>query len=192
MGDAADEKVRMTAAEYRRLPETTGMTELIHRELIRYGEGDIPSAKDDHQTVVSFMLAFLLTRFTPDRLKTAPLDVYLDDNNCVEPDIFWVSPDSVQCRLGEDGYWYGAPELIVEVLSPSTTHRDEGVKYDLYEKYGVQEYWIADPVLRLLKVFVRQGDVFRRVGVFNTEESFVSPILGGQTVEVKRLFPQMP
>lgn len=78
------------------------------------------------------------------------------------------------CRLGEDGYWYGAPDLVVEVLSPSTAHKDRGVKFDLYEKHGVREYWLVDPEGRYVEVYRREGERFDRAGVFAAGQSWAA------------------
>ncbi len=184
------EKIMMTAEEYRKLPETTERIELINGELIMYGSDEMPSPTLSHQQTISFIFAFLLRFFTPDKIFSAPTDIYIDDINYVQPDLFVITANNQQEHVGKDGKLYGAPDLIIEILSPSTAHRDEGKKYDLYEQYGVHEYWIVDPVLKLVKVFTRKDEGFARVGVFGVEQTFVSPILNAQTVEVKLLFPQ--
>jgi Uma2 family endonuclease len=84
------------------------------------------------------------------RLMTAPIDVYLSPHDLVVPDLAFVS----HARLNIIGPKRidGPPDLIVEILSPSTRRRDLTRKRDLYERHGVQEYWIADPVARTLTV----------------------------------------
>jgi len=68
------------------------------------------------------------------------LDVYLDEKNIVQPDVKIVcNPDILKERRIE-----GAPDLVVEVLSPSTAKKDKGYKKDLYERFGVKEYWIVE------------------------------------------------
>ena len=61
----------------------------------------------------------------------------------VQPDILFVSNER-QTIIGEKQVT-GAPDLVVEILSPSTAHRDRGIKLDLYARHGVREYWIVDP-----------------------------------------------
>lgn len=71
----------------------------------------------------------------------APSDVKLDESNIVQPDIF------VTCDPGRlDGQFHnGAPDWIIEILSPSTLRRDFSKKLSLYKSFGVREYWIVDP-----------------------------------------------
>ena len=97
----------------------------------------------------------------------APFDVYLDDlvneedYECFQPDI------SVICdkdKLREDGC-HGAPDWIIEITSPSTQHRDYGLKLFKYRTAGVKEYWIVNPMMETVSVFrfgdEPQGEQFR-------------------------------
>jgi Uma2 family endonuclease len=173
---ATIERVRMTPAEFKQLGETVQPTELIDGEVIVS-----PTPRNIHQESVGETYFFLkqLSRQNPaaGRAVIAPMDVWLGED-CVQPDVFWVSGEGSQCKLGEDGYWYGAPDLVVEVLSPSTAHRDRGVKFDLYEKHGVREYWLADPDGQYIEVYGRENERFVRVGVFTGEQTFSSTVLG--------------
>ena len=115
--------------------------ELLNGELIEY-----PSPKEIHQSVLG-NLYLILAKFIRERslgkVYFSPFDVVLSDTNVVQPDILFISneradiitPDNVQ----------GAPDLVVEILSPATAERDRTVKLDLYATYGVKEYWIVDP-----------------------------------------------
>jgi Uma2 family endonuclease len=171
----------MTAEEFMALPETNVPHELIDGELIVS-----PTPKDPHQGTVIDMLRYLLQKITTGIFRVAPMEVHFDDGNIVEPDIFWVSGPDSKCKLGDDGYWYGAPGLIVEVLSPSTETRDRKAKYELYEKYGVREYWLAHPEARFIEVFLLTGNTFTRKGLFEIGQTFFSDVLG-QNVEVSAI-----
>jgi Uma2 family endonuclease len=70
-------------------------------------------------------------------------DVYLDEMNVFQPDICYISKESMHL-IKEDGL-QGAPDLVIEILSPSTAKYDLKDKKDVYEQYGVKEYWIVDP-----------------------------------------------
>lgn len=84
------------------------------------------------------------------------VDVYLTNNDRVIPDAMIVCNKDI---IKHDGV-HGAPDLVVEVLSPSTAKKDKGYKKDLYEKSGVKEYWIVDPVSRSIEVYLLSDGKF--------------------------------
>lgn len=84
-------------------------------------------------------------------------DVYLGEKDRVIPDVMIVCKKEI---IGQDGI-HGAPSLIVEVLSPSTRKRDKGYKKDLYERYGVLEYWIVSPTERTVEVYLLANGQFQ-------------------------------
>lgn len=112
-----------------------------------------------NHTRVSFNIAYLFKDYLHGKRCEAfsdGIDVHLDEKTIVIPDAMIVcNPDIVK----SDGI-YGAPDLIVEVLSPSTARRDRGIKKDLYEKYGVKEYWIVSPNDKSIEVFLLENDKY--------------------------------
>ena len=103
----------------------------------------------------------------------------------VEPDI------SVICdrnKIDKHGC-KGAPDLIVEVLSPSTQRHDQLVKLNLYQRAGVREYWIVDPENRTVRVMVRSGDgAFRTQEVYQQEDIAKVSVLDGCFIELSKVF----
>ena len=77
------------------------------------------------------------------------VDVYLDDDNIFIPDVMIVCDRN---KIRPNGI-YGAPDLVVEILSPSTLTRDRSVKKAVYERTGVREYWIVDPLAKSVEVY---------------------------------------
>ena len=73
----------------------------------------------------------------------APTDVFFNRENVFQPDILFISKGREEL-LGENGYINGAPDLVVEILSPGTAAIDTIEKKEIYEKYGVKEYWVVD------------------------------------------------
>lgn len=171
----------MTVEEFKQLPETNQPTELIDGELIV-----MPAPKDDHQKLILPIGSYLKHIVPGGEIRVAPTDVWLDED-CVQPDVFWVSGPESRCKLGEDGYWYGAPDLVVEVLSPSTAYRDRRTKFNLYQHHGVREYWLADPDGEYFEVYGLENGIFVRRGVFGKGDAFVSVVLSGATVSVSDL-----
>ncbi|MDX2075873.1 MAG: Uma2 family endonuclease [bacterium] len=188
--DVLREKRKMTADEYFQLPETNIHMELIDGELFVYDgqEGNMPSPKDLHQKISSRLFAFFLKHLNVDQLRHAPCDIKLDDGNIVQPDILWINPESDQCVLMDDGYLHGAPDFVVEILSPSNTRRDKIDKFYLYEKHGVQEYWIVNPEEQYIEVYIRKEDALHYQGGYKMGQTFSSKTLNGATVTLSDLF----
>ena len=174
------ERFRMTAAEFRELPETNTPVELIEGEIVT-----TPTPVYSHQQTVFTTAKWIDANARNGVTVISPMDVYLDEQTVLQPDIFWVSDNSKSCRL-QEGYWYGAPDLVVEVLSPSTAVKDRGVKFDLYEQHGVREYWLVDPLGRFIEVWMLQQGRFTQLGAYEAE--FTSPILGDKAVSLQGLF----
>ena len=133
-------KIKFTYRDYLLLPEQD------RRELI---EGDFhmaPAPNIRHQTI-SLNLGRILANFVRDsglgNVFLAPTDVALDNLNVVQPDILYISNE----RRGiiTENNISGAPDLVIEILSPSTASRDRELKLNLYARFGVREYWIVDP-----------------------------------------------
>jgi Uma2 family endonuclease len=174
-------QTKMTADEFLQLPESQTLTELI--------DGDVivaPAPELGYQDSVLASASFIKVLAQAGKVYIAPVDVHFDDGNVVQPDVMWLSPDSA-CFPAEGKRLIGAPDLIVEVLSPSTALRDKGVKFRLYEQYGVREYWLIDPAARYVEVWWRDGEKFALQGVFGEAETFASVVLGEKVVEVLSL-----
>jgi Uma2 family endonuclease len=139
-------KTRATVADYRKLPEGAKY-ELIDGEIIEKENPDMPGPKIRHQAL-SARLVIGLGRHIAENglglLLHAPADVYFDAENAFQPAILFVAEEKVEALVQEDGV-YGAPDLVIEILSPSTGYYDLKSKFQVYEKYGVQEYFIVDP-----------------------------------------------
>jgi len=127
-------------------------------EIVRGARFMTPSPFERHQRA-SRNLEFLMMKFLEERdlgeLYYAPVDVVLSDDTVLVPDLVFVS----KARVGiiEERGVFGAPDLVVEVLSQRTKSRDRGLKLEAYAEHGVREYWILDPVRRSIEVFVLHG-----------------------------------
>ncbi|MFN8418011.1 MAG: Uma2 family endonuclease [Anaerolineae bacterium] len=176
-------RTRLTAAEYHELPETTQSMQLIDGEVILS-----PSPEIVHQRTSRSALLYLETRIPNGELLYAPMDVEFDEHNTPQPALFWISEGS-RCVPAENGkYYVGAPDLIVELLSPGTALQDRRDKFRLYERHGVREYWIIDPHERLIESWSLVDQKYVRIGVFGDEDKFTSPLLG--EIEVAKLLPR--
>ncbi len=179
--------LKLTYEDLRHMPEDGKRHELIG------GEHHVtPSPASKHQFVVS-NLSRILGTFVHEhllgRLVAAPLDVVLTDTDVVEPDLLFIARAHL-ARITEANL-QGPPDLAVEILSESTRRRDEVTKRHLYERHGVPEYWIVDPVLETVKVFRPGGDGrYRRAAELSLETGDVleSPLFPGLEIPLAELF----
>ena len=119
----------------------------------------------------------------------APFEVVLADPegiNIIQPDIIFVSKERE--RIITRANIQGAPDLIVEILSPSTGRRDRTTKRDLYARHGVGEYWIADPDAQTVTVMILKDGEYEVVGDYGIDDTLTSPTLKGFSVRLDRVF----
>ena len=147
-----------------------------------------PAPSPDHQDVVGALYvhlrAFVEARGLG-RAWVAPLDVYLPSGDIVQPDLVFVQKERL--RIAQDAI-RGAPDLAIEVLSPSRPERDRIVKKQLFAANGVGEYWIVDPPARSVEVFVRVDDDYAPAGWFEHEATVSSPALAGLAIPLGTIF----
>jgi Uma2 family endonuclease len=115
--------------------------------------------------------------------------VVFSDFDVVEPDLLFVS--SERARVLTDKNVQGAPDLVVEVGSPATRRRDEKTKLQLYERFGVQEYWVVDPDLDAIKVYRLIEGRYQRVAELTLAHDVLStPIMPGLELSLADIFPE--
>lgn len=103
---------------------------------------------------ISFRLYEAITLPKLGDVLNAPIDVQFSEHDVVQPDIIVVLNDN---KIITQAKIKGSPDLVVEILSPSTTKRDEGLKKELYEQNGVPEYWVVDPDEKAVRKFLLDG-----------------------------------
>jgi Uma2 family endonuclease len=134
---------------YKSLPEGT-LAELIDNVIYMS-----PSPVYKHQSVLQTIFRRLSEEITDKQrgeVIIAPFDVYLDEaSNAVQPDLVVILKGT--SGLDQEGHFHGIPDLVVEILSPGNKDHDLIKKRDLYERFGVKEYWIVDPVTRIANGF---------------------------------------
>lgn len=148
-----------------------------------------PSPKPKHQLVVLNCAEFL-RKFKHQgygEVYTAPLDVVLDDHNVVEPDVLFIRTERL--HIVTDDNVVGAPDLVVEVVSPRTAARDRGIKAHLYAQFGVGEYWILDPESETLVSYQLKDGVYFEYGPYLKNDTYNSPLFPTIPVDVACFFP---
>lgn len=149
----------------------------------------MPPPKWLHQNAIIALLARLLPHVFGNRLgkvSTAPVGVVLDDENGVQPGIVFVAQDRLEI-ISERGI-EGAPDLIVEVLSPRTQARDRGIKMRRYAAAGVRYYWIVVPRTRSIEEYQLGPDGYERISIARPGTIFRPAIFPGLGTPVDALW----
>lgn len=144
---------KLTYEDYVGLPDDGLRYELLDGEL-----AVTPSPRTRHQHVSRELLVAIATWIKARELGAvfgAPCDVILDEFTVVVPDIVYVSQS--RSALITERAVEGPPDLVIEILSPGTEHRDRDAKMKLYARCGVSWYWIVDPEQRTVEVYERLG-----------------------------------
>jgi Uma2 family endonuclease len=179
---------KWTYEDYLRLPDDGQRYEVIHGVLYVTATPTWP-----HQYAV-WTLGYLLQEFVRKHglgtVAGAPFNIRLPYRiaDPVQPDLFFFRTGREPKADGSD--FHGVPDLVVEVLSPSTRRRDQTIKLDAYREAGVPECWLVDPKGRTATVHVLSEDRSRYVELCRagTGESVTSTVLPGLRVEVGALF----
>lgn len=150
-----------------------------------------PSPNTRHQAIVG-NLHWLLRRFLEEhpmgKVFLAPFDVLFSDLDVVEPDLLFIASDRVDILT--EANVQGAPDLVVEVISPSSRKTDEVTKRKLYDRHAVKEYWVVDPELEAVKVYRRKDAGFERVAELTreTRDELSTPLLPGLSLPLDLVF----
>jgi Uma2 family endonuclease len=141
-----------------------------------------PAPENIHQNAIGEIFAYLREQIKLKhlgRVIVAPFDVVLSSRDVVQPDVLVVLNEHLD-RL-QAKHLEGAPDLVVEVYSPSSRLYDRVVKHTLYEQAGVPEYWLVDPEKECIELFVLEYGKYRSLGIFS-----------GDQVLPSRIVPQLP
>jgi Uma2 family endonuclease len=169
--------------DYLALPEEPRCELLYGRLLVT------PAPRVRHQLVVGGILRRLLELVDREGglAVNSPVDVVLADHSVVQPDVIYVTAKRSRI-VGERVE--GAPDLVVEILSPGTARRDLGEKLRLYAEAGVAEYWIVDPVLETFEFLVNTGSAFH----VHLQEgaTYRSAVIAGLAIEPDAFWHSIP
>lgn len=180
----------------------------IHRGL-HYQAGDIQDMPDDgnryeiidgelhvtpspswaHQAIVAELLFRIydhVRRHALGHVVTAPLSVILGDKTETQPDIIYVSNE--RRRVITPSGIVGAPDLVIEVLSPSTAARDRNIKLVAYARAGIAHYWIADPDAPAVEEYRLTSDGYALTARYEPGQAFEPELFPGLRIEVRELF----
>jgi len=174
---------KITHADLLALPEDNLRREIIDGEMFV-----TPSPIANHQTILVNLLTELsnfLKRHPMGKVFVSPLDVILSDYDVLQPDLLFVLNE--RAEIVKD--WIrGAPDLAVEILSPTTAKRDRGIKLKAYARFGVKEYWIIDPAAQAVEVHRLSSGGYELAGTFDLDDTLSSALLPGFEIEVASIF----
>ncbi len=181
---------KMTYAEYRALEFDDAdnfQYELLNGELVKKASPTV-----QHQRISIRLIRALLKHLEQNPLMGeifhAPLDVVLDDFNAPQPDILFIRKENLAIIDEAEQIVRGVPDLLVEILSPGSIKRDRIEKMELYERFGVPEFWLIDPNNRSVEVYHLEEAKYR-IFAFSAESGAVqSAVLAGLIVDLSQLF----
>lgn len=149
----------------------------------------LSSPKYTHQKLLTNLYrSFYSSCHLEGEILFAPLDVHFDEDNIVQPDLIYIARDHMD--IIRDGYIFGVPDLVVEILSDSTAKRDKTIKKRLYEKFGVKEYWVVDPLYRLVEQFVLNNERYVLEEVLTEEDVLTARTISCLTIDLNNIFPK--
>ena len=179
----AGAKIKFTYEDYCHAPE--GKRYELH-------DGDlvvVPSPKEQHQDSVGsiyyFLRAFLQGRELG-RVYIAPFDIVFSNHDVVQPDVIFVSNENRDIITTDN--IQGAPDLVVEVLSPSTAHRDRTFKRALYARHGVREFWLVDTDAHTIEVLLLGSNGYSVAAVYTAGQTLTSPTLKDFALNIDDIF----
>jgi Uma2 family endonuclease len=164
----------------------TSWYEIINGELVRK-----QAPTTDHQSI-AFEIVMRLGNFVKKnksgKVLFAPLDVVLEEENMYHPDILFIKKERMFIVDEKEKVVMGAPDLAIEILSKSTAADDKGDKKDNYEKFGVKEYWLVDPVKKSFEIYNLINDRFKLTAYLEENGTLKSSLLEGFEMNIEEVF----
>jgi Uma2 family endonuclease len=168
------------------------MVEIIRGKIFKMS----PAPNSFHQRISRNLCGTLYNYFKGQKCQffDAPFDVilpvkgkdFMESDRVVQPDIVVICDPS---KIQERGC-FGAPDWIIEILSPHTTKKDIQDKFDLYEESGVHEYWIVEPKNTTVEVFVLQDGKYRRIKGYVQDDIVPCQTIPGLVIDLKEVFEE--
>jgi Uncharacterized protein conserved in cyanobacteria len=178
--------VKLTYDDFLLFPDDGKRHELID------GEHYVtPSPSRKHQAIswnLTIIIGSYLESHPVGRAFAAPFDVVFSNFDVVEPDLLFISNARLEALTSKNVQ--GAPNLVVEIGSPSTRRRDEIIKRKLYERFGVEEYWVIDPEIETIAVYRHVDETYQRVLELAVErtDTLETPLLPHLTLPLQQIF----
>ncbi len=184
---------KITVAEFRQMEFDDNdpfLYELINGELVKKTWCGNPTPTPRHQRIsrrIEFAIDVFINKHQLGEIFNAPIDVFLDGENGLQPDLLFIPTADAQL-VTNDGIM-GPPTLVVEIISPTSVYRDRIEKRAIYERHGVQEYWLVDPQEELIEILALQNHRYELLsGASPDEGRLVSTVFSGLEIDVAAVF----
>lgn len=174
---------KLTYADYLRFPDDG-----LRHEIIGGEHYVTPSPATRHQRIsrnLPYLIQSYLEAHAIGEVFCAPFDVLLSEWDIVVPDLIYLSNEHAHFLTAKN--LQGPPDLVIEILSPSTRSRDQKLKRALYERVGSNEYWLVDPKRDVVEVYRRNAGEFQRPIRYSRTDVLTTPILPGLKLSLDRV-----
>ena len=174
---------KLTYADYVLFPDDG-----LRHEIIEGEHYVTASPATRHQRILlnlSYLIQSYLETHPVGEIFFAPFDVLLSEFNILVPDLIYISSERAHFITSKN--LQGAPDLAVEILSPSTRGRDKRLKRDVYERTGVEEYWLVDPEGEIVEVCRRGAGGFQPSVRYAKPEIVTTPLLPGLEIPLDKI-----
>jgi len=179
-----EKKKKYTAEDYMMLEEGAPF-QLVENDLIMS-----PSPSLNHQLILGefydILKSFIKGQENQGLVVLPPVDIYFDEDNVYQPDLIYISKERAREIIKEN--IKGAPDLVVEILSPSNAYYDLRQKKDVYQKYGVKEYIIVDPIVFNCELYTLKDGVYKLHQKAEKTEKLNSVLLPGLSFDLAKVF----
>ena len=176
---------RVSYADLERAPEDGRRYELYDGEVFV-----VPSALLKHQ-IVQHVVAEMLRVYAREHgglAADSPIDIVFSEYDVLQPDVIYFTPARAHL-IDANRVIRHAPDLCVEVLSPSTAATDRGKKMQMFARYQVPEYWIVDPASETIEIYALRASGYDLQLTAAGEDEVSSAVLPGHTFSVRSIFP---
>ena len=174
---------KLTYADYVLFPDDG-----LRHEIIEGEHYVTASPATRHQRILlnlSYLIRNYLETHPIGEIFFAPFDVLLSEINILVPDLVYISNERAHFVTPKN--LQGAPDLVVEILSPSTRSRDQRLKRDVYERTGVEEYWLVDPEREVAEVYRRGAGGFQPSVRYARPDIVTTPLMPGLDIPLDKI-----
>jgi len=150
---------------------------------------EMPSPHFEHQDIsgeLFIIMRIYVKRKDLGKVISAPFDVILSEDIVVQPDIVFISKDNL--KNIKEGRLFSSPDLVVEIVSPTSYYRDRYEKFRIYEESGIKEYWLVYPGEKAIEVWVLNEGKYELYSIASNEGKVKSKVLKGLEIDLKEVF----